>query len=108
MILGGRHKCGYSMVLDHTNKYIKLRGIRVKFAWFQHPLPPDFRGDLEHNRILDLREGASIFFCTYLIFACNIDFFMAGCPLSILKKIWEMWDFSRRKYGTNIGFLGSF
>ena len=96
------------MVLDHTNKYIKLRGIRVKFAWFQHPLPPDFRGDLEHNRILDLREGASIFFCTYLIFACNIDFFMAGCPLSILKKIWEMWDFSRRKYGTNIGFLGSF
>ena len=55
-----------------------------------------------------LGEGASIFFCTYLIFACNIDFFMAGCPLSILKKIWEMWDFSRRKYGTNIGFLGSF
>ena len=32
------------MVLDHTNKYIKLRGISVKFAWFQHPFPPDFRG----------------------------------------------------------------
>ena len=32
--------CGYSMVLDHTNEYIKLRGISVKFAWFQHPLHP--------------------------------------------------------------------
>ena len=49
--------CGYSMILNHTNKYIKLRGISVKFAWFQHPLPPNFRGDLEHNRILDFRGG---------------------------------------------------
>ena len=92
MILGGRHKCmtpklvGIRWFLITQINIFKLRGIRVKFAWFQHPLPPDFRGDLEHNRILDLREGASIFFCTYLIFACNIDFFMAGCPLSILKK----------------------
>ena len=96
------------MVLDHTNKYIKLRGISVKFAWFQHPLPLILGGTWNIIEYWILGEGASIFFCTYLIFACNIDFFMAGYPRSILKKIWEMWDFSRRKYGTNIGFLGSF
>ena len=73
------------MVLDHTNKYIKLRGISAKFAWLQHP---DFRGDLEHIEYWILGGGGSIFFCIYLIIACNIDFFMAGCPLSILKKIW--------------------
>ena len=72
------------------------------------PPPPDFRGDLEHIEYWILGGGggggggASIFFCIYLIIACNIDF------LSILKKIWEMWDFSKRKYGTNMGFLGSF
>ena len=63
------------------------------------------------HRILDFREGGggdSIFFCIYLIIACNIDFFMAGCPLNVLRKIWEIWDFFRRKYGTNMGFLESF
>ena len=68
------------MVLDHTNDFIKLRGISVKFAWFQHsPPPPDFRGDLEHIEYwilagggLQFNESSSI----YLIIACNIDFFM--------------------------------
>ena len=61
MILGGRHKCMTPKLVGIrwfliTQINIKLRGISVKFAWF-HPLPPDFRGDLEHDRILDFRGG---------------------------------------------------
>ena len=94
------------MVLDHTNEHIKLRGISVKFAWFQHPPPPpDFRGTC---RILDFRGGTSIFFCIYLIIACNIDFFMAGCPLSILKKYGKCGIFLGENMGQIWDFWGHF
>ena len=57
--------------------------------------------------------GASIFFCIYLIIACNIDFFIAGCPLNILKKygkyeiflgenmgqIWDFWGHFEKNMG---------
>ena len=97
------------MVLDHTNEYIKLRGISVKFAWFQHPPPPPHREvhpkAIEYSDFMGAGAGASIFFCIYLIIACNIDFFIyagLGYPLNILKKygkygifLGEIWD----KYG---------
>ena len=55
------------MVIDQTNKYIKLRGISVKFAWFQHPLPPDFRGDLEHIEYWILGGGGLQFSAAYIL-----------------------------------------
>ena len=72
------------------------------------PPPPDFRGDLEHIEHWILGEGASIFFCIYLIIACNIDFFMAGCPLSILKKYGKCGIFLGENMGQIWDFWGHF